>query len=275
MELVKSYITNNPHYKTPKIIPVKGLVLHSVGTPQPSPEVFVKIWNKDTSKYPAHIVVGTDTAYECLPCTMKKGEALRTYHVGTANAYTIGMEMTEPSTIRYTSGANWEDLYPAKTKAHVLRTYANAVNIFAQLCIFHGLDPLADGVILSHRECALRGIGTNHGDVEHIWKHFGLNMNQFRKDVKKEIDRLNNGDDEDMTQEKFDEMFMNALNAYRKSLQDNDSGTWSADSRDWAVKTGLIKGGDPLPDGSPNYMWQDFLTREQMATLLYRFKDMK
>lgn len=269
MELIKNYITNNPNYQKHQIIPVKGLVLHSVGTPQPSPEVFVKIWDKPTSKYPAHIVVGTDAAYECIPCTYRKGEAYKTLHVGSANAYTIGMEMTEPNTIRYTgNGANWEDLYPAKTKAHVLRTYANAVNIFAQLCIFHGLNPLADGVILSHRECALRGIGTSHADVEHIWKAFGLNMNHFRKDVKKEMDRLLEEDD-DMTQEKFNEM----MNAYRKTLQDNDAGSWSKEARDWAVSTGLIKGGDPLPDGKPNYMWEDLLTREQMAMLLYRFKD--
>ena len=64
-----------------------------------------------------------------------------------------------------------------------MATYKNAVDIFAQLCKFHGLDPLADGVILSHKECHARGIGTNHGDVEHIWNKFGLSMDQFRKDA--------------------------------------------------------------------------------------------
>jgi hypothetical protein len=37
------------------------------------------------------------------------------------------------------------------------------------------------------------------------------------------------------------------------------------------VQAGIIQGSDPLPDGSPNYMWEDLLTREQMAVLLYRF----
>ncbi len=51
------------------------------------------------------------------------------------------------------------------------------------LCQKFSLDPLADGVILSHREGALRGIATNHGDLEHLWSKFGLTMDQFRKDV--------------------------------------------------------------------------------------------
>lgn len=60
----------------------------------------------------------------------------------------------------------------------------------------------------------------------------------------------------------------------RKELQDNDSEDWSQEARNWAVETGLIRGGDPLPDGSPNYMWEDLLTREQMVMLLYRFAGM-
>jgi hypothetical protein len=95
--------------------------------------------------------------------------------------------MTEPSTIKYTNGSLWIDLDPVKTKAHVMATYKNAVNTFAKLCKFHNLDPLADGVILSHSECYKRGIGTNHGDVEHIWNKFGLSMSKFRADVKEKM----------------------------------------------------------------------------------------
>ena len=80
--------------------------------------------------------------------------------------------------------------------------------------------------------------------------------------------------EEEMTQEKFNEMFKIAMNEYRRSLQNNNAGSWSEDARNWATSSGLIKGGDPLPNGQPNYMWPDFLTREQMATLLYRFKEM-
>lgn len=184
VQITKKYITENMHYKNNKIIDVKRLVLHSVGVAQPNPDVFAKGWNSPDKKYPTQLIIGTDKVYEVLPCTLTKGKAVFTWHVGNANSNSIGAEMTEPDTIKYTSGANWTDLDPEKTKAHVMATYKNAVDVFAQLCVFHGLDPLVDGVVLSHRECAKRGIGTNHADVEHLWDAFGLSMDQFRQDVK-------------------------------------------------------------------------------------------
>lgn len=57
----------------------------------------------------------------------------------------------------------------------------------------------------------------------------------------------------------------------RKELQDNDCSKWSAEARQWAINFGLIAGGTPLPNGQPNYMWEDLLTREQAVTLFYRF----
>ena len=61
------------------------------------------------------------------------------------------------------------------------------------------------------------------------------------------------------------------VRAYRATLQDNDAGTYSLDAREWAIAGGVFQGGGTLPDGSPNYMWEDLLTREQCATVLYRF----
>ena len=74
-------------------------------------------------------------------------------------------------------------------------------------------------------------------------------------------------EDEDMTLETFKKL----MNEYRKELRDNDCGTWSKEAREWAVANGIFVGGDPLPDGSPNYMWEDMLTREQAAQLFYNF----
>ena len=78
-------------------------------------------------------------------------------------------------------------------------------------------------------------------------------------------------EDDDMTQEKFNQMFKTAMEAYHKELRDNDSGKWSAEARQWAVDTGLIAGNGTTPDGSPNFMWEDQLTREQLVTVLHRF----
>ena len=93
--------------------------------------------------------------------------------------------MTEPATIRYTGGSNWTETGDGEnTKNHVLATYKYAVELFAYLCSQYNLDPLADGVVISHSEGCRRGIASNHGDVEHLWSKFGLSMEQFRKDIK-------------------------------------------------------------------------------------------
>lgn len=112
----------------------------------------------------------------------------RAWHCGAdGNNTHIGVEMCEPSTITYTGGASWTDKNPENTKAVVLRTYNSAVELFAFLCKEYSLDPLKDGVIISHAEGYKRGIASNHSDPEHLWGKFGLTMNQFRADVKAAI----------------------------------------------------------------------------------------
>lgn len=73
-----------------------------------------------------------------------------------------------------------------------------------------------------------------------------------------------------MTFEQWKEM----MEQYRKELQDNDCGSWSQEARDWAVATGLITGSGTTPDGQPNYMWQDQLTREQKVVMDHRLYDL-
>lgn len=67
------------------------------------------------------------------------------------------------------------------------------------------------------------------------------------------------------------EQFRQYMDQYRQELQDNDKGDWSKEAREWAIKVGLFAGNGTDINGEPNYMWQDFLTREQAAQLFYRF----
>ena len=74
----------------------------------------------------------------------------------------------------------------ATAKAVAKRTYEAAVELFAMLCKEYDLNPTADGVIISHAEGHKRGIASNHGDPEHLWRQLdmGYTMDGFRKDVK-------------------------------------------------------------------------------------------
>ena len=60
-----------------------------------------------------------------------------------------------------------------------------SVELFAMLCKKYSLNPLADGVIISHKEGSSRGIASNHGDPEHLWNGLGMGytMDGFRKAV--------------------------------------------------------------------------------------------
>lgn len=79
-----------------------------------------------------------------------------------------------------------------------------------------------------------------------------------------------NEEEEEMTFEDFKKY----MNQYRAELQDNDAGKWSAAAREWAQNAGFIAGGGNDANGNPNYMYEDFLTREQAIMLFYRFAKM-
>ena len=70
------------------------------------------------------------------------------------------------------------------------------------------------------------------------------------------------------------EAFADLFNEMRNGLRTNTSGAYSAEARAWALRTGLIAGNGILINGEPNCMWQDYLTREQLVTVLHRFYQM-
>lgn len=55
MKLVESILTMNPCYTAGRKITVKGLMLHSVGCPQPKASVFVNGWNIYPLDFASHV----------------------------------------------------------------------------------------------------------------------------------------------------------------------------------------------------------------------------
>lgn len=191
MNLVESILTKNPCYKAGRIITVKGLMLHSVGVGQPSASVFIKNWNSASySRACVHAFIdgNSGTVYQTLPWN-RRGWHCGSGSNGSGNDTHIGVEMCEPGSITYTSGANFTVSNAADAKAVAKRTYEAAVELFAYLCNKYKLDPAGDGVILSHREGHARGVASDHGDPEHLWKGLGLayTMDTFRAAVQKKV----------------------------------------------------------------------------------------
>ena len=300
MEIIQAFITKDDSYQKnvnnadsrymtfQKRGPL-GLMLHSVGCNQPSAEVFAKRWNAPGRGASVHAFVQADgKVYQIMPWNF------RAWHCGgAANDTHVGVEMTEPDCITYISGSRFTCSNLERARAQVRGTYNTAVELFAKLCKQYRLDPLKD--IISHYEGSQKGVASDHGDPEHLWRglSMGYTMDGFRKAVKATME------EDDMTREQtmqlindavkplnqqiqalvntvasfskdFPELWEERYKAKMKSLSDNDSGKWSEEARQWAIENGLILGVGTLPDGTPNYAWEQPLTREQYVTVEYR-----
>ena len=261
MGIVTRYFTRNPCYKKGQTIQVKGLMLHSIGCPQPNPRVFVSRWNNESyNSACVHGFIGEDETIIALPCMEKPGKAMRGWHGGgKSNNTHLGFEMCEPGCIKYTDGAKFACSDRAAAVAYVEKVTANAVELFAQLCTFHNLNPNVD--IISHAEGYALGIASNHGDPDHLWEQLGMDysMDTFRADVSA---RMKEGDE--VTQEQFDKMMENWL----KRREQSEPADWSREAREWAEENGIIYG-----DDKGRKMYQAFATREHMIVFLHRLAE--
>ena len=109
MKLVQSILTKNPCYTAGRKITVKGLMLHSVGCPQPKASVFINNWNSpsyDSACVHGFIDGNDGTVYQTLPWN-HRGWHCGSGRRGSGNNTHIGVEMCEPACIKYTGGANF------------------------------------------------------------------------------------------------------------------------------------------------------------------------
>lgn len=245
IKLIKNYLTKNRCYQIYQTHKPVGIFLHSVGCPQPNPDAFIKSWNTykpGGTSVCVHGFIGTERAYKTLPwdcVSWHSGQGTK----GNANfmGY-LGFEMTEPATIKYIGGASFIDNNPAATLEHVRKTYENAVDVFAQVCIELNFNPLGKTskgypVILSHSEGYKLGIASNHGDVEHLWRYtIKKTMDDFRSDVYKKMKEY---DDE--------VKFNNDVNTSKKNIYRVQVGAFSKKSNaENLLKTIKSKGYDAI-----------------------------
>lgn len=219
MEIIEAFATQNKCYKIGSTFTPSGLMLHSVGCPQPSAAVFARNFNQyqpGGQSVCVHAFIQADgSVYQTLPWLM------RAWHCGgAANNTHIGIEMTEPS-----SGMSY-----AEAAEQIAGTYHTAVELFAQLCNTYVLNPLEDGVIIGHAEGHRRGVASNHADPELLWNTYGMGytMDGFRQDVYEAMNK-NNGNDE----EEEDVMRYNTI---------DDIPSWARGTISDMIDEGLISG---------------------------------
>lgn len=254
-----------------------GVMVHSTGANNPNLRRYVQpddgilgynangnSWNRSGVEACVHAFIGLDkngkvATYQTLPWNY------RGWHCGRdANNTHVAFEICE------------DDLMD---RTYFEAVYKEAVDLTAHICELFDLDPMDEGVVISHAEGAKLGIASNHSDVGHWWSIHGVTMDDFRADVAETIKNYNENqnqkpEDENMTEKQTREIAKEEANAVVNKLM-NGTGSgdkhnpYADDAVQWAKDNGLVQG---VGDG--DYAWSRPLTRQEMVTILHRYQQL-
>ena len=259
MRLRKQYLTENDCYRAGRTIRPQGIMVHSTGSNNPSVARYVpgddvigrnqygNDWDRPGLEKCVHAFVGKFAdggvgTVQTLPWNRRGWHCGRGKN-GSANDTHISFEICEDG---------------LEDASYFKAVYQEAVELTAMLCREHNLDPLADGVVICHKEGYHRGIASNHGDVLHWFPKFGKTMDDFRADVARWME----GEDE-MTQDQFDTMMENWL-ARRNNQPASD---WAKPYIQEAIDAGVM-----TDVGGTIERPQGFVTRQELATVAAAIK---
>lgn len=266
-------VTNNGAYKAKRYINPAGSVNHSVGCAQPKADVFVRNMGKDGCGWGVNAILGDfhqgdgriiitlfwdpDNKKVSRPWGCGAGSK------GSWNNSRIQWEVCEPAGHTYAGGTmlNYD---VAKNQPYFDRMWKMLVAWNVYCCVKFGYDPT---YIADHSESYKAGMGSNHADMMQWLPKHGKSMDALRAEVTAIMDA---SDPAPTPVPPVDEAWLawcSYMTRYRSERQDNDAGAWSAAARQWCVEKGIFAG---YGSKEFNGAWEDFLTREQAAALLYR-----
>ena len=176
MLITQAHLTQNDCYRAAKPLTPRGIMVHSTAVPGAMAAAFLKSWNtaKPGGKSVCvHAFIDNTGVYQTLPW-LTRGWHCGSGPKGSGNDTHIGFEICEPKNLsdRDYFAAVWE----------------KSASLCAFLCRSFGLT--ADSVIC-HSEGHRLGIASNHADVTHWFPKHGRTMEDFRNEVKKEMERQN------------------------------------------------------------------------------------
>ena len=251
MRLYGALLTHNDCYLRGRYIRPRGVMVHSTGAANPylrrylSPddgrlgEPSSRHWNQGGVGACVHAMIGKAAdgsvcTYQTLPWTMRGWHCRRS-----GNDTHIAFEICEDS---------------LTDRAYFQATYQAAVELTAYLCKLYHLDPLADGVVLCHSEGYARGIASNHADVLHWWRRYGVSMDNFRRDVAEKM----KGGERDLTEQEVRSIVREELAAAQAERDKLPVSDWAQAGLEQAKAAGLTDGTRP----------QGWCTRQEAALML-------
>lgn len=253
MRLYKALLTRNDCYLRGRTIRPRGVMVHSTGANNPWLRRYLapddgrlgtpspRHWNQSGVGACVHAMIGkaadgSVAVYQTLPWNM------RGWHCGrSGNDTHIAFEICE-------DGLTDEGYFQT--------TYQAAVEMTAYLCKLYHLDPQADGVVLCHSEGYQRGIASNHADVMHWWKKFGVDMDDFRAAVAAKL----RGGEHDLTEQQVRAIVREELAAAQAAQDKLPASDWAAEKLKQAKAAGITDGTRP----------RGFATREEVALMVQK-----
>lgn len=99
--IIQSYLTNNPRYKSPLKRNKIGYMQHSTGTPGAKVADFIKTWDSTSAQAEVEFIIDDTGIYQIMPFGIK------TWHCGgSGNNTHVGCEICEPQATRLLN-VNW------------------------------------------------------------------------------------------------------------------------------------------------------------------------
>ncbi len=239
MNLLKCLLIENDCYKAGVGMRPQGVMVHSTGVNNPNLRRYVQPvagqenyetlmaalgrntngnhWNRRWVEKCVHAFIGKLADGSIATVQTLPWETQAWHCAGKANGTHISFEICEDG---------------LDDPVYFRAVYQEAVAFTAYLCKLYGLDPLADGAVLCHKEGARRGIASNHSDVENWFPKRGRTMDDFRRDVKERME-------DDMTGEEI----VRKINEYTAALPTPD---WAAEELKEARELGITDGTNPM-----------------------------
>ena len=231
MKLIKNYMTNNDCYRTNKKITPTHIVVHDTGAKNRNIKRYVQPdiegiganvnnndWNRHGVEKCVHAFIGeledgSVATVQTLPWNY------RAWHcgsgsIGSMNNYAISFEICQ-------------DL---DSQSYFMYVYKEAVELCAFLCKNFNIS--VDNIIC-HKEAHDMGYASNHSDVMEWFPLYGKSMDDFRKDVKEEMEKdINNIPD-----------------------------SYAEEAWNWGIENGLTTGENPKNE----------IKRQDVMLMLYKF----
>ena len=194
MKILECLHTESKCYKAAQAAHPVGIVVHSTGVNNPWLSRYVQPSKNDPDREELLSLIGKNKYGNSWNRNVKKSTH---YMVGKRNDGTVGVAHILPEEFcAWGVGNGKKGSYNYNPTAHIQfevcednlkdaayfkDCYNAAVSLCADICRRWGWD---ESVIVSHKEAHALGYASNHGDIDHWLKKFGMTMDDFRADVR-------------------------------------------------------------------------------------------